>query len=358
MVFSTPRAPRPFASLALSLLLALGGCAVFDPPPDAEIEGLVEGALSDPTAQLVIDFSEPVKPETVHLTVARQDLDSEGNLADEVTPKGELTRYFERFSSGLDDLGTSAFTDDDTKLRILPSAALPIGPRLVVLLEPGLSDREGNVTATRRHLGFGYRFELNCDAPSALPPESTYFLLVDVDKPFGVQIKLFAKLAVDPSTGKLVGRFTNASRNKTLTGCPPCSDTQICRLHPAPECVAPSERAATVEEFPDFLPNDVPPTGFSFVAEGCAVDQPDGSVAFSIAPVDVSVQEPPVTLRNTVLTAAFKQGDDGVWRGTGTLSANDVLLNGNSSGAGEGSVAARSVAPEEEPPGIPEPPAP
>ena len=349
---------RRFAPLLALAPFALGACAVFDPPPHAEIEGLVEGALSDPAAQLVIKFSEPVKPETLQLTVAREDLDIEGNLADEVTPKGELTRFFERLPSGLDDLGDSVLTDDDTTLRILPSAALPIGPRLVVLIEPGLSDREGNVTAKRRHLPFGYRFELNCDAPSALPPQSTYFMLVDVEKPFGVQIKLWAKLAVDPATGALVGRFTNASRNKTLEGCPPCAATEICRLHPAPECVAPSERAASVDEFPDFLPNDQPPTGFSFVTAGCAIDQPDGSVAFSIAPVDVTVQEPPVTLRNTVLTAAFQQDEAGVWRGTGTLSANDVLLNGNSSGAGEGGVAARSLAPGEEPPGIPEPPAP
>lgn len=346
----------PFVIANSLFFSAIFGCAHYDAPPEATIEGAVDGALTDPTAPLVLAFSEPVVPTSLRVTLARDDVDAEGNLPDERNPPAELDRFFERLASGLDDYGVSMLTDNDTRLRIQPSAALPVGPRLVFLLEEGLSDREGNATGTRRYLRFGYRFDLECNAPTMMPAEATFFMLVDVEKPLSTQVQLLANFRVDTETGKLVAQFANADRNKMLPGCPPCASTEVCRTLPAPACVAPSERAGTADEYPDFVPNTTPPTGFTFTGEGCAIDQPDGSVAFSIAPVDVIVQEPPVTLRNARMTAAFYKDEQGVLRSTGTLTADDVLLNGTSSGRGEGGLLARSIPEDEIPPGIPEPP--
>jgi hypothetical protein len=340
----------------LGCALLLASCAVYDPPPHVTIAGAVDGLLTDPAAPLVLSFSEPIDPATLKVNIVRDDLDAEGNLADEADPPRELTLFYEHNAGLLDDFGTSEMAPDGRSFTIHPAAALPVGPRLALLVEPGLADTSGNDNATRLHIPFGYSFDLECDAPSTVMSSASLFLLIDVEKPIEVPVQLFARVLVDPDTGAVRAQFTNADRNPALGRCPfPCGDTEVCRLLPEPECVAPSERAVSTDEFSDYIPNATPPTGFTFEGRGCVVDQPDGSAAFSIAPTDVEVQQPKVTLRNARMTAAFALGDDGVLRGSGLLSSDDVLLGTSASGRGEASLSARAMAPDETPPGIPEP---
>jgi hypothetical protein len=343
---------------ALSLLLlAAPGCGYYDGPPRPSIDGAEDGVLDDPKAPIVLRFSEPVVPSSLHVTIARYVTDVEGNLPNEdADPNTELDVLFEYQQNFPPTGGTAELVDDDTVLRIMPTAAMPIGPKLVLLVEPGLSDRLGHTTKTRKRVLFAYRFDLKCDKPTAVFRPGYYFLLADIKNPIQTQVQLFGSLDLDASTGKIRGQFTNADRNMEKGRCP-FDCPEACRTLPMPACVAPSERAGTVDEFPDYIPNAAPPAGYTFTADGCVADQPGGSTVFVTAPVDVIVQIPPVTLRNAALTAELSPDAEGVLRGSGSLVADEVLLGTSASGKGEAALVLRSITDMQAPPGIPAPPA-
>lgn len=342
--------------LATALLALTPGCAEYEGPPQIVITGAVDGHLSDTKAPIVLTFSKPVDPATLKLEIARLVTDVEGNLADEDDdPKTFLGPLFTADPLEGDTGGVSILSKDATTLTIKPSAAFPVGASLVLLIEKGLADTTGHVTTTRKRIPFSYQFDLKCDKPSQVFATGTYFFLADVKEPIPAQVKLFASIDVDPATGAFVGRFTNSIRNPDPNRCKPaCAPTEACRLLPVEACVAPSERAGTAEEFPDFVPNSTPPTGFSFQTTGCVIDQSDGTAAFITSPVDVAVKSPPVTLRNTQITGSFKIVSD-VVQGTGAIAADDVLLGTTSSGKASGSMAARSIPADQVPPGVPVP---
>lgn len=358
--FEGRRAPplgRAGVTTTVALALALAGCETYDGPPNVSIEGLTDGLLSDPAAPLVVAFSEPIDPATLKLSVARYVVDIEGNLGDEdddpATELDPILSYDPELQVG----GQAELVDDDRALRIVPEAPLPIGPRFVVLVEPGLADRAGIATRTRKRLPFGYQFDLDCEQPSKLFRSGTYFLLADVDEPLELQVQLLVAVELSPDSGEARATFTNADRNPEPGRCPfPCDEgKEVCRLYPEPACVKPSEYAGTVDEHRDWVPNPTPPKGYSFAATACAQDQADGSVVFQNAPADVVVESPPVTLRNVRLNASLREDEARVLRGTGSFKADAVLLGTSDSGPGVGGIALRWIPPDEVPPGVPQP---
>lgn len=341
----------------LTAAMALGslGCDYYDAPPTPYVEGGEDGVLEDPKAPLVISFSESVDPKTIAIKIIRLVTDTEGNLADEVDPTAELETLY-RLDT-LEELGgTSELLDDNSRIRITPVAPLPIGSKLAVLVEAGLKDLQGNVTKTRKRLTFGYSFKLECNAPTAVFDPGYYFMLADIKQPLKVQVQIWGYFDVDPMTGAVNGQCTNADRNPDPNRCPtPCKQGEFCRLLPAPACVAGSERAGTVDEYIDYIANQIPPTGYTFSVQGCVQDQPDGTAVFVTAPTEVVVQQPAVTLRNMTLGAAITKDPNGVVHGSGALAADDVLLGSNPSGKGEGSLQMISVPAAEAPKDIPMP---
>jgi hypothetical protein len=350
-------ARRIQAALLTACLLATPACAYYEGPPRVTLVGEKDGTLPDAKAPLVVSFSKPADPKTVRLKLVRYAVDVEGNLGDEdADPNTELQVLFATDPENGDDGGVANLSDDGLSVTIKPITVLPVGASLALLIEPGLADDLGNTTKVRKKIIFSYAFDLKCNAPSLVFQEGTYFVLADVKKPIPVQVKLFAAVALDPVTGAFTGQFTNASRNKDPDRCPmPCKDTEVCRLLPMPACVAPSERAGSVDEFSDFLPNYTPPVGFTFAAHGCAVDQDANTVIFSSAPTDVQVQQPAVTLRNTILTASFTKDATGTLRATGSLTADDVLIGAITSGPGQGGLNMRSIPVDQVPPDVPQP---
>jgi len=349
----------PLSLILATLVTAFGaGCELYDGPPKPAIIGADDGLLDDRDAPIVLSFGEPIDPTTLKARILRLETDVEGNLLDEDDdPETEPEEFFLYTPDFPGVGGTAELVDGNTALVIRPSAPLPVGPKLVLVVEPGLADLAGNVTKVRKRLQFAYAFKLECNAPSAVFPPGHYFLLADIDKPISTQVQLWASFQVDATTGRVTGQCTNADRDKTQV-CPmACGTGEVCRLLPEPACVPPSERAGTVDEYPDYVPYAIPPTGYSFAIDGCAVDQADGKAVFVTAPVDVVVQQPPVTLRNVTLTAEFSKDAAGVLRGSGTLLADQVLIGTTPSGPGEGNLVARLVSEDEVPPNIPDPPA-
>lgn len=341
----------------LSAALLTGCGELYDAPPAPFIEGAEDGTLDDPNAPIILSFAEPVDPTTIDIKVIRAATDIEGNLADEDEDlTNELDVMFSSHPVDGDVGGFAELLDNNSRLRIVPSASMPVGPKLAILVEKGLKDLAGNTTTTRKRLSFGYTFKLECNAPSAVFDSGYYFMLADIKQPLKVQVQLWTYLEVDPMTGKVRGQCTNGDRIKDPNRCPmPCASSEVCRLLPEPACVPPSEKAGTVDEYSDYEPNETPPTGYTFSVDGCVQDQPDGSAIFVTAPTDVVVQSPPVTLRNVTLGASFAKDAMGVLRGSGSLAADQVLLGTTASGKGEGGLDARKVAADEAPMNVPMP---
>jgi hypothetical protein len=341
----------PFAGLV--------SCDRYEAPPVVSLPELRDGVLADPAAPLVVGFSKPFNESTLRMKVVRYTVDVEGNLADEDGDEStQLSILYAHESPDEPDRGGRyEAAADGRSLKIVPSTAFPINSRLALLFEPGLSDREGHATTTRRRFVFGYELKLTCSKPSAVVPTGKYFVLLDVAKPIGTQLQLFASFRVNEATGELVGQFTNADRNLTPNRCPfACKSTEACRLLPAPACVAPSERAGTIEEFSDYVPNAPPnPTGYTFTARGCIEDLGDGTASLVTLPTDIVVNQPQVALRNTRFAGTFT-AQGGVVRGSGTVVGDEVLIGTAASGRGEGAITVRRMADTEAPSSIPDPP--
>jgi hypothetical protein len=348
---------RTFAPL--SLLLAATACDTFDPAPVASLAGAEEGALPV-GAPLVVAFSEPVAADSLDLLLASYVTDGEENLADEDDdPETELPVLLTLDPKAGAQGGAALLASDNQSLRLEPDEALPAGPALVVVVEPGLRDREGNATRGRQRLKFAYGFDCSADAASPTEPvampSGPYFLLVDVDDPVQTQVQLWAWLDIDPATGKVRGKFSNADRLDHPGACPEaCSKVDVCKLLPSPACVPQSDKASEVDEHPDWLSNYTPPTGYTFLVDGCARPDGSGGVSFATEPVDTVTQSPPITNQAVTMSGVLREvGGD--WKGTGSFAVGQVILGETPSGAGKGSLRMTSVPVDEAPPDLPRP---
>ncbi len=346
--------------LLSSAVVLAASCELYDGPAEPSLAQASSGLLGDPAAPVLVAFSKPIDPATLRLEIARYQTDDHGRLADESgDPDGKLSTLFSHADGEPDVGGALSIAADRLSATVTPKTPLPITPRLVLLVEPGLRSDTGVVTVARRKLIFGYQFDLTCNKPSSvLPASGRYFFVIDVKQPVGTQVRLFSTIIVDPATGKFRAQFVRASRNTDASRCAAlgCKSTEACRTLPSPACVVPSERANSTDEFVDFLPDTTSPASYQFTTTGCVVDQPDGTAQFVNAPVDVFTQLPTVTLRNTRLTSQFQKDASGVLRVAGALSADEVLLGAISSGQGVGGLAGRVMTDAQAPAGIPDPP--
>ncbi len=324
------------------------GCETYDSPPRPSIDGLVDGVLPDRTAPILLRFSESIAPDTLIARVIQYETDAEGNIL----PEAEEFFAYDKANANL--FGDGVLSDEDRVFTITPGKPLPIGATLALVLEPGLKDLEGNPQEQQQVLLFTYR--LSCDDSGGTDkfPSGVYYFLANVEEPLPTQVQLWGNIIVDPASGKFLGQFTNADRNPDPTRCSPaCDASEACRLLPAEDCVVPSLEAVTEDEYSDFIVNATPPTGYSFRVEGCLAENGE-SVAFVNLPADVVIQQPDVTIRGIQLTASFSQSGDS-YRGTGGVTADEVLIGGQASGAAKGNVLARLVPPEEIPANLPAP---
>lgn len=333
----------PFVASAMA-------CESYDPPPKVEIVDLQQGVLSDSRAPLLLSFGMPIDPDTLTVRVALNETDPEGNLFDEdEDPDSQLKVLIARDPLDGDVASKNELIENDSALIMRPEAALPVGPKLVLVVEAGLRSKAGKENKIRQKISFSYTVKCGADKPTTLQ-SGIYYALLEVQEPLGVQIQLYGAIEVDPVTGALSGQFTNADRNPDQQCPTPCGSADACRLLPAPECVPPSQRAGTADEWPDFVPNVAPPTGYSFSVQGCAVDDENGTGVLT-APATMVVESPRVTVEALTMTASF----DADGRATGSLVADTVRLGGNPLGAGRGTMTAVRIPDDRVPPNVPRP---
>jgi hypothetical protein len=356
--------PPPHRILALLVVACVCfagalGCDTYYAPPYVSIDGLDQGLLHDPAAPIVLDLTKPINPDTLKLEVVKYDADDQGNLPDERGDQSVPLKpiYAYDADAGVDQGGVGTLSDDGMTFTIVPSARMPVGTKLALVVEPGLTSTHGEPTRVRHRILFGYDFSCANGKGTTLVPDGVYFLLLEVEKPVGAQVQLYGDMTIDPKTGLFRGQFTNADRNPALVCMPACSGGQVCKTQPGPSsCVAPSQRAGSVDEYPDFIPNAAPPTGYSFTVTGCIEDQGDGTAAFLSAPATMVVTQPAVTIEGLVMTAAFEKDASGVLRASGSVTGDQVLLGNGPLGPGSGTVTARSIPTAEVPMGVPPPP--
>ncbi|RYE90908.1 MAG: hypothetical protein EOO75_09490, partial [Myxococcales bacterium] len=273
-------------SRSTRLLVVLGvlgatSCDTYVSPPELAIIGLQDGRLSSNRAPLEVAFSKPVDPSSLSVKVVRLETDPEGNIEGDpgAAPGTVSPSLFARDGAGVTAGGTAELLDNNMRLVIRPAedVLFPIGPALALVVEPGLHSTEDDVaTRVRRRVSFGYNVASTPEAKAGPFVTGQYYFLVSVVKPLGLQVQLWANVVVDPDKGTFIGQFTNADR-RTDTQCPtPCNASEVCRTLPAPVCVAPSEKAASTDEYPDFYANNVPKAGFTFTASGLAQEQSPG----------------------------------------------------------------------------------
>lgn len=331
------------------------GCTEFYGPPEVTVVGLEGKRLEDPRAPIEISFSKPIDPSTLKLFIAYNDHDIERNLPDEQTPPQPLRTIFEHNpeSSMTDVGGSSELVDDGRLFRIDLLSAPAVGPEFVIVIEPGLMDAERRAsTKTRIRIPFAYDFRCSGTKGTKLfPPFGYYFFLANIAQPVDTQIRLWVAMKVNQETGAFVGQFTSAFRDRDPNRCDPrCADTEACRVYPGPpRCVIPSEKAGSVDEFPDWKPDPVPPVGYSFRVTGCIEDTGPDEAGLANAPVDVVIQKPPVAVRGVSMNSGFVKDEDGVLRGTGSFTGDQVFLGDVASGPGVGSQTMRSIAEDEIP---------
>jgi hypothetical protein len=356
---------RPRLAIATLLWAALSAvllpsCETYYQPPVPSIDNLSGDILPDPTTPIVLRFSHAIVPKTLAVKIAPYVVNELGQLGDEdKDPSTDLNPFFTYDATNGPTGGTADLSPDNTTLTITPSPSLPLAEKLVLLVEPGLADARGRTQKTREPILFGYKFSCkNAGASTLLPPSGIYFFIVNVDKPLATQIRLFADLEVNQSSGEVSASFADAVRNPDPNRCnPPCKATEACQTLPTPACVIPSTKAGTEDEFPDFVVNVAPPAGFSFEAKAC-VSETNGVVTFASLPTDVVIQQPSVTVQAAELTAAFSVGPDGVLRGTGSLTSPQVYLGpttGPALGEGSGALFARLIPPDMAPKDVPPP---
>ena len=336
--------------------VAAPACDRYEPPPTVTIDGLQGGLLFDSKAPLVLSFGQPIDLATLSLKVATLETNLEGDLADEDTdPDTELRVILGHDPVEGDRGGRIELDPDGSRLVFFPDSALPVGPKLIVLVEAGLTGTGGRVRQNRTKIPFSYAVRCTKGTRAEKLKSGVYFVLLEVEQPLGTQIQLYAAIDVDPASGAFVGQFTNGDRNPDGARCPePCKDIDRCRLLPSPACVPPSLRAGTSDEHTDYLPNVDPPTGYTFAVEGCAVDDGEGSGVVT-APANMVVQSPAVTVAGLTMTAFFGADANGNVRATGGLQADTVYLGTTKLGAGKGSMTATLIPPEQVPSNTPRP---
>lgn len=341
----------------VTLLCAASACQTFDPPPSAKIVEAENGVMtSGPADPFTVEFSESFVKSSLRLKVVVSELDAEENLWDErPDPSQEefdkrvVMAYEPAHAEDPERTFGGTFDLSGTTLRITPGAQLAYGVPYLVLLEPGLEDLEGNRTVPRTRLPFTHT--LAGGGPNQLPTGYFYFL-INVEFA-ATQIQTYTYMDIDPLTGGWRGIFTNANRLVELNGrtnCPSCDDNPafpVCALQPTPHCAAKSEKQTALEHYVDFLPEATKPDGYTFIADGFARDEPDGTIALGTAPflIDIIYGSGNINIRaeNSKVTAVFEKDAAGRWVGNGSIAVDVIKLNGNGSSGTKGTLTAMNL---------------
>jgi len=203
------QSPRPSLALlagpalAVSLLTVTtgldGACETYDPPPEPSLFVPADGQWTSETP-LTLLFSEPIRPESLSITLWPWALDQEGDLIEGTEP---LVADCTVATSPCGEVSVSV-SDDHTEATITYGDlfAGKEGRPFILALAPGLTDEGGKVL---RH-GERFKFQVNPQSQGAAVDltlnSGVLALFADMsDTLAGVFLRLFMDVGVDPADG-------------------------------------------------------------------------------------------------------------------------------------------------------------
>ncbi|MFO0751604.1 MAG: hypothetical protein U1F43_38955 [Myxococcota bacterium] len=305
------RFTSPIIVSALAVGFAGPACETYNPPPEATLFQPQLGYWTSETP-IVIDFSEPIDPTTLVVTIWPGDKDIEGNFRPDVKPLVEHCSLATSPCSGM----TLTLDADATQATILQNDVFAdkVGTPLVLRVEKGLADPLGRT----RDVDTDFDFQINplCgNEPISIDLQTGVITMVANLQVLPIWLHMYLDLAVDPHTGKVlvVGTFARVDKDHVPT-------------------------LPTNYPYPDGHLPELSSTGWAVTFNGCLIDQHDGTFFFQSEPFDVHItvlNTIPVTLSGfqvqgtivpgggtTADCADFPGACEGHDKGSGTLSTS------------------------------------
>jgi hypothetical protein len=176
----------------IGIAAALSSCATYDSPPRATIVLPQNGAWKE-GEPVVMEFSEPIKVETLVMRLWPDNRDLEGKLKPDTVPFVKECRV-----GSCGDVEVTLSEDRMTLQLVLPAETIgKAGPPILLELLSGLEDDDGNPTGASPLFTLQYRSALSCDGQEMVPFDSgTYILGASVTKPLPAILTLISDVKV------------------------------------------------------------------------------------------------------------------------------------------------------------------
>lgn len=310
--------------IALLLCLALAAACDYDPPPDVVTFACENNncVLGEP---IVLTFSEPVKKDSLSLSVWPDEKDSydlEGQRLASVKPLAQGCTP----TKACGEADGLVLTLDDARttlsIAVAPGALGPPNLPLVLELAGTLEDDKGRTLDVVRRYPFqmvpgafvppsdtaGGDTSGDTAAPEPLGVKEGPFLwFAEVNTPLGFTLpqQFYGNIQVDQESGKFYALMTDAD---------PTGDSPRNTSDPA------------------LLTMDLGVEGFIFLVHGTITRQP-GYLGFESEPFTLALKIGPITfaLRDSVMRGTISTDEEGLDRWDGTLAVNELFIDTGSS---------------------------
>lgn len=289
------------ASVVLAAVAALsGGCAIYDPPPEATLLQPAAGAFVE--GELVqIEFSEAVDAESVRIRLWPNARDIENEIEAGTEPVIEECAAGETCGEFTVELSRNR---KKLSLTFAGELGKPGRPYIIELL-PGVTDAGGNATGRSRYWDMQFKASGNENVEPVEFDDGVYVVLAQVDDPIPAVLTLISHIRVLPS-----GEFALAgAEGDEINGAP--KNTRD----------------------PENLVVDETDQGWTAYATGFVNVTEDGKRLLETEPFHVELPVGPlmVNMENVRLFAEIvKNPDTGKDRLDGTLAFESlVLVNGS-----------------------------
>lgn len=319
---SSARARAAFLGLLASITLNVLGCDTYVPPPEFEDANLINGEYDPAAGALSVAFNRPIAGETLQIELRLDRRSREGDLCGAVDAaigcRREATRVLgpcvadgskaERLDDGARytcEGGAIALDTAEKTLRLEPLARLIPYERYVLIVDAGLTDRDGRDRGSPLELIFQVKGDLP-RAPTDFE-QGMFWAVVETFEPLSAQFHFFFWLAVKQETGEIRAFAADA------------------------DPVDPNEDPKVNRNPAEWTSDPNAPSGSALRASGQVADTQDGRV-IRVYPFLLQVSVPPVDAVGAEVGARISMAElPNVPGGVrevieGTLTAPEIFL--------------------------------
>jgi len=189
-------------------LTCLAACQSYDPPPEIMTSNPVAGTvISDYSASLTVEFTEPIKQDSLVITLSKTRKDPEGNLLPWCPENDENENCNKLLSGVCTPAGgcSGAFLkihDDLSGFTLRPDEDFTIGEYLL-RIEAGLEDQDGNATGVPYDVSF-FVSPVGQMGPTTFPG-GVMFVFMNLVNPFEFNFEVYFHIQVNQETGEVWG---------------------------------------------------------------------------------------------------------------------------------------------------------